>query len=124
MPAGTPTYSSNSGVYHPPYYNNGGNGDWVDNPEAQVEYDYYKSVCKGPLPPSGDECQDYRNLSHQSQMCANLRQQWDDKWSPGRHLIEIMKEICRASKYKRLADDCERQKKGFMSLKFMDNYAK
>jgi uncharacterized protein RhaS with RHS repeats len=65
---------------------------YVDHPQANAEHQYYKSVCNGKLPPSGDECQDFRNLAEQAQLCAELRQQWDDKWWNLRHVIEIMKE--------------------------------
>jgi RHS repeat-associated protein len=85
--------------------------EWIDDPQAQVEYDYYKAQCKGPLPPSGDKCQDLRNLQQQAQMCAELRQQWDDRWMPGKHELEILKELQRAQKYRRLAEQCEQQKK-------------
>ena len=110
----------NGGMVRPPYGSSNryesssfdGNrlGRFIKDPEARLEHDYYKSVCKPKLPPSGDQCQDYRNQSQQAQMCANLRQQWDDKWWPGRHTVEIMKELRRARKYNRLAEDCERQK--------------
>lgn len=82
----------------------------VDDPQATAEYNYYKAQCKGPLPPSGDECQDLRNKASQAQLCAELRQQWDDRWMPGRHHLEIMKEMRRGQKYNKLADECEQKR--------------
>nr|WP_050988961.1 RHS repeat-associated core domain-containing protein [Vibrio vulnificus] len=81
---------------------------WVDDHEASVMYDYYKNSCGPKLPPSGDECQDYRNEAHQANMCAHLRTQWDDKFWPGRHTQAIREAQRRAKKYNRLAEDCER----------------
>lgn len=82
---------------------------YVDNPMANAEYEYYKSVCKTKLPTTGDECKDLRNQQQQAQMCAELRSQWDEKWWPGRHTIEIMKELQRAQKYRKLAEECEKR---------------
>ncbi len=94
-----------------PIHNEAAGGEKrVDDPKADTEYGYYKAVCKPKLPPSGDKCQDFRNQQQQAQMCAELRQQWDDKWWPGRHTIEIMKEVRRAQKFRKLAEQCEKEK--------------
>ncbi|WP_394256002.1 RHS repeat-associated core domain-containing protein [Vibrio harveyi] len=87
---------------------NSPNNGWVDSPEASLMHDYYKNSCGPKLPPSGDECQDYRNEANQASMCAHLRSQWDDRFWPGRHTKAIMDSQRRAKKYNRLADDCER----------------
>ncbi|WP_390503153.1 RHS repeat-associated core domain-containing protein [Vibrio harveyi] len=87
---------------------NSPNNGWVDSPEASLMHDYYKNSCGPKLPPSGDECQDYRNEANQASMCAHLRSQWVYRFWPGRHTKAILDSQRMAKKYNRLADDCER----------------
>ena len=51
----------------------------------QSEYEAYKNVCNSPPPPTGDHCKDLSNRIKWMKQCRDLRQQWDDKYSPGRH---------------------------------------
>jgi len=84
--------------------------EWIEDENAQVEYDYYKAVCDVKMPTTGDECEDLRRISEQASLCAELRQQWDDKWMPGRHAIEIANQQRKAIKYKKLAEECEKNR--------------
>jgi hypothetical protein len=57
--------------------------------QRQVEYEAYKTVCNQKPPPGLDPCALARWKFNRNQNCMNMRQQWDDKWHPGRHAKDI-----------------------------------
>lgn len=65
--------------------------DYVDSFEAQSEYLRYKKFCQSPPPPTGDKCKDMRNEINHLQRCVDMREQWDNRYKPGHHKLEIDK---------------------------------
>jgi hypothetical protein len=55
----------------------------------QVEYKSYKARCGQSPPPGLNPCDLARWKLQRNKDCRNLRQAWDDKWQPGRHLNDI-----------------------------------
>ncbi len=68
-------------------------GDTPDEGSAarQREYEAYKQACSGlgQPPPGLSRCAELAWLYQKTKRCVELRQAWDDKWSPGRHSTEI-----------------------------------
>jgi len=61
----------------------------VDTFPAQSEYLRYKDFCGAPPPPTGNRCEDMRSRIKWLTQCRNMRQQWDDRYKPGRHSGDI-----------------------------------
>lgn len=53
--------------------------------QRQREYEQYKNICNQPQPPGLDKCEAAKWRLNKAKQCKQLRQQWDDKWMPGRH---------------------------------------
>lgn len=51
-----------------------------------------------------------RKMVDWHQICAELRQQWNDRWMPGRHDQVIMERQKTGHKYRKLAEECEKEK--------------
>jgi RHS repeat-associated protein len=60
-----------------------------DAAQRQDEYDAYKRRCNEPPPPGLDPCDLARWKLSRNQDCRNMRQDWDNKWQPGRHDNDI-----------------------------------
>ncbi len=78
----------------------------------QTDYLRYKNVCDNPPPPTGDKCKDLKNMIEYHRKCGDLRQEWDDKYFPGRHAPDIAKERRLERKYQNRLDnawDCREQ---------------
>lgn len=60
---------------------------YVNNPEAQAEYEAYKDAYAQPPPPDLDECELLKWQLQREQNLLQARQAWDAKWSPGRHAV-------------------------------------
>jgi RHS repeat-associated protein len=80
----------------------------VNERQKQTEYEWYKTQCDTPPPPTGDECQDLLNEANRAFMCADLRAQWDERWG-GDHSTEIARQQARGkrlmSEYESKCDD-------------------
>jgi|HubBroStandDraft_2_1064218.scaffolds.fasta_scaffold16294_1 RHS repeat-associated protein len=59
------------------------------NSDRSNEYAGYKKRCNEPPPPGLSPCDLARWKLQRNQDCRNMRQDWDDKWSPGRHSNDI-----------------------------------
>jgi RHS repeat-associated protein len=59
--------------------------NFVDHPVAKEEYRKYKQFCNAPPPNTGDRCTDLLNKAEYLFRCANMKDNWDKKWLPGRH---------------------------------------
>jgi len=57
--------------------------------ERQAEYEAYKAVCDQKNPTGLDPCAFARWKFNRNLQCMNMRQQWDDKWMPGRQAKDI-----------------------------------
>ena len=57
--------------------------------ERQTEYLRYTGVCNTPPPPTGNRCKDMREEIKWMKTCRDMRQQWDDRWFPGKHATDI-----------------------------------
>lgn len=80
--------------------------------QAQSEHDWYKTQCEMRAPPTGDPCKDLLNEMNRFLQCAYLMSQWDERWEPNRHYLDIlqMKENYRRAKerYDKICKpDCE-----------------
>lgn len=73
-----------------------------DEKKAQSEHDWYKAQCSLKAPPTGDPCKDLLNEMNRFLQCAYLMDQWDERWAPNRHYLDIlqMKENYRRAKEK------------------------
>ncbi|WP_165419248.1 RHS repeat-associated core domain-containing protein [Corallincola spongiicola] len=49
----------------------------------------YKDFCNNPPPETGNRCHDKRAKIEWMQTCRDMRQQWDDRYFPGRHEPDI-----------------------------------
>jgi RHS repeat-associated protein len=56
----------------------------------QREYEAYKARCGQPPPPGLTVCELLRWKLERNRDCRRMRQNWDDKWQPGRHANDIM----------------------------------
>lgn len=61
-----------------------------DEKQAQSEHDWYKAQCSLKAPPTGDPCKDLLNEMNRFQQCAYLMDQWDGRWEPNRHYLDIL----------------------------------
>ena len=76
-----------------------GNEIFGDKPErtpwqetyADQEHKRYKDFCNNKPPKTGDRCTDLKNELDWLKQCRDLRQNWDDKWWPGKHQDPINK---------------------------------
>gem|GEM_PF-4416380 len=90
-------------------------GDTPNQSEStskEQEYAQYKKHCNSPPPPTGDRCQDLKNMIEYHKRCADSRQDWDNKYAPGRHDPDIAKDRRMQRVYeKRLANawECRQQ---------------
>lgn len=50
----------------------------------QSEYLRYKNYCNNP-PPTGDRCKDLKNNIEFHKTCGDMRENWDNNFSPKRH---------------------------------------
>ncbi len=58
--------------------------------QRQQEYEAYKERCKQQPPPSCKNPCDLARWKLQRNIdCRRMRQEWDDKWQPGRHADDI-----------------------------------
>jgi hypothetical protein len=58
---------------------------WIDDPDANKEWQDYKDRYREPPPPGLDECTLLRwKLAREKQLLKD-RTDWDAKWCPGRH---------------------------------------
>lgn len=55
---------------------------YVNNAEAQAEYEAYKAAYAQPPPPDLDECELLKWQLQREQNLFQARQAWDAKWSP------------------------------------------
>ena len=62
----------------------------VDHPIAREQYRRYKAFCSAPPPPIGNICTDLINRADWLFQCANMRENWDNEWMPGRHRQAII----------------------------------
>lgn len=53
--------------------------------QADLDRDHYKRICEEPPPPNLDECETAKWQRDRAKQCKNLRQDWDNKFWPGRH---------------------------------------
>ena len=65
----------------------------------QRDYETYKRRCDEPPPPNLSGCALLAWLINRQRDCVRLRQDWDDKYQPGRHAIEIQNQINRLNNY-------------------------
>ena len=78
----------------------------------QSEYLRYKNYCNNPPPPTGDRCKDLKNNIEFHKTCADMRENWDNKFLPKRHEKAIRDHRRMERKYrKRLENawDCREQ---------------
>jgi RHS repeat-associated protein len=61
----------------------------ADAKQRQAEYERYKTVCNQSPPPGLSPCDEARWKMNRNKQCKQLRQDWDNKWSPGRHAGDI-----------------------------------
>ena len=80
-----------------------------DEKKAQAEHDWYKSVCENKRPPSGDRCQDILNEANRAEACSRLMSDWDEKWQPGRHASDIVREFQRHKRLMREYAECKKE---------------
>ena len=74
----------------------------------QSEYLRYKNYCNNPPPPTGDRCKDLKNNIEFYKTCADVRENWDNKFFPNKHEKNIRDHRKSERKYrKRLANDWE-----------------
>jgi hypothetical protein len=57
--------------------------------KRQADYDAYKARCNEPPPPGLSPCNLAKWKLSRNTDCRNMRQRWDDKWSPGGHANDI-----------------------------------
>lgn len=55
----------------------------------QSDYDAYKGRCNEPPPPGLDPCALAQWKLNRNKSCRDMRQNWDDKYMPGRHAGDI-----------------------------------
>lgn len=60
------------------------NAAWVDDPEANQEWQDYKDRYREP-PPDLDECELLKWKLAREERLLQDRMAWDNKWMPGRH---------------------------------------
>jgi RHS repeat-associated protein len=60
-----------------------------DNATRQQEYEAYKRRCNESPPEGLNLCEKARWRLQRNKDCRRMRQQWDDKWQPGRHRRDI-----------------------------------
>jgi RHS repeat-associated protein len=57
--------------------------------KRQQEFDAYKRRCSEQVPSGLNPCDSARWKLNRNTDCRNMRQAWDDKWSPGRHANDL-----------------------------------
>ena len=80
----------------------------ADEAQADLEHAQYHNYCDNPPPPTGDRCQDMKNMIGYLKQCRDMRQAWDDKWYKNRHadIISILNKRIKTYE-KRLANAWE-----------------
>ena len=67
--------------------------------QADLDHDFYKKRCEEPPPPGLDKCENAKWQRDRAKQCMDLRQDWDNKWWPGRHATAIANEANRYAKW-------------------------
>jgi hypothetical protein len=57
--------------------------------DRQSQYNDYKRRCNEQPPQGLTQCEKWRWQRKRNQDCRDMRQAWDDKWQPGRHVNDI-----------------------------------
>jgi RHS repeat-associated protein len=60
-----------------------------DLKQKDDEYNQYKEICNKPKPDGLNKCEEAKWKLNKAQKCVELRQNWDNRWWPGRHDHEI-----------------------------------
>lgn len=75
--------------------------------QADLDHDHYKRICEEPPPPNLDKCAEAKWEENRAKQCMDLRQDWDNKFWPGRHQTAIQNEANRLAKWsKKVALAC------------------
>ncbi len=84
-----------------------------DTDGRQASYDAYKEVADNPPAQTGDPCKDQRNRIKWKEQERDMRQAWDDKYSPGLHaghIRQLERDIRKLKKRYENSWDCHDKK--------------